>query len=64
MVVRLRWRPVVTASSKAPAMPFSPNSVMAVIISCRCMETSQAVIAVAVGAGRMAQRQVLGGDNG
>ena len=40
MAVRLRCRPVVTASSKAPAMPFKPSCPKTSIISCRCMGAS------------------------
>ncbi len=63
MVVRLRCRPVVTASSKAPAMPLRPRLVSAAIISCRCMQAWQAVVAVAVRQRRMPQGQVVRRDD-
>ena len=62
-MVRWRCTPVVTASSNAPAMPLRPSPRMASIISCRCMETSQAVVAGAVGDRRVHQRQILERDD-
>ena len=60
MAVRLRSRPVVTVSSKAPAMPFRPRWPRASIISCRCTGTSQQVVSGAVGDRWVAQGQGLG----
>lgn len=52
---RFALQTVVTASSKTPDMPSSPSLDSAFIISCRCMEVSQAVVAAAVGTGWMAK---------
>src|SRR3546814_21148238 len=62
-MVRLRWRPVVTASSNAAAIPLRPRPRIVSIISCRCIIASQQIIASAVGNRRMAQHPVFRGDD-
>src|SRR3546814_1316434 len=63
MVVRLRWRPVVTASSNAAAMPLSPRLRIVSIISCRCIIASQQIVAGTVGERRMPQHPVFRSDD-